>query len=388
MAKKMIAVWLSLAVLLTSTITIYAEEEILTGQFMNRPIDINGARIENHTLSHPLFLHQGTAYVPLSGELGEVLGFTVELDEESRTLTLTEQEPVTDRPTDRSLKNNLENPVVTIVENLAIQVEGTKYRKRPGLPVTLQGISATAADIDIGGQLAAMRGLDEAQYAVPAVVRETLELKDAPVLFADGIYYLPLRALTDDPVFGWNILYDDYSGLYISTDPAIPANAYFDRAESDYNRGLSQYILARNPALTLDQATRLVFLFRHEAAVSEVDEILLMAMAQKESTFRSDAVGGTAIGLMQITTGTAARYGIAPEDLYDPHVNIEFGARYIGDKLDYYDSKIIALTAYNAGGLAISRGTYTTRYAGRVTDAETSIREFLVSRGYGLGSGY
>ncbi|PKM84217.1 MAG: hypothetical protein CVU86_08415 [Firmicutes bacterium HGW-Firmicutes-11] len=387
MAKKLISVWLSLTVLLFSTITIYAEEDIVQGQFLNRTIDINGNRIENYYLENPVFLYQGTAYLPLTGELGDLLGFAVDMDQESRTLTLTKTDPIRTSLQEEVLKSDLTCPPAKVVKDIDVVIKAVESRRRPNLPVSLQGISATAADIDIGGQLTSMRRAEADTMGIPVFAQESLDKETYSILMANDVYYVPVRALTGESCFGWNLLFDDYTGLYISTDPEVPVNAYFDRAESDYNRGLAQYIVSRNSAISIDKATMLVFLFRHEAKVNDVDEILLMAMAQKESTFRTDAVGGTAIGLMQITVGTAARYGISKDQLYDPHTNIEFGAKYIGDKLDHYDDKVIALTAYNAGGAAISRGSYTTRYAGRITDAEASIRDFLVNKGFGLGSG-
>ena len=117
--------------------------------------------------------------------------------------------------------------------------------------------------------------------------------------------------------------------------------------------------------------------------------MLLMAMACKESTFRSDAVGKGSgpVGILQIMPKTAERYGIKRSQLFDPHVNIEFGTKYIKDKLDQYgNNKTIALSAYNQGGMAISRGTYNTRYAVKITGAESSINQYLVNNGYGTGN--
>ncbi|MDD2216722.1 MAG: hypothetical protein PHE41_09210, partial [Eubacteriales bacterium] len=84
MAKKLVSVWLSVTILLFSTITIFAEESV-EGQFLNRNIDINGSRLANYYLEDPFFLYQGSAYMPLTEEMGEILGFSVEMDWESRT---------------------------------------------------------------------------------------------------------------------------------------------------------------------------------------------------------------------------------------------------------------------------------------------------------------
>ncbi|MDI9493947.1 MAG: lytic transglycosylase domain-containing protein, partial [Bacillota bacterium] len=221
----------------------------------------------------------------------------------------------------------------------------------------------------------------------PELVVEELDIDEYPLLQAGDVFYLPVRAFTGENCFGWDVFYDNYSGLYISTKPGVSATAFFDKGEPDYNRGLVDYILSRNKNLSRGWATMLVFLFKHEADINGLDEILLIAMAEKESTFRCDAIGGGgAVGIMQIMPRTAAGYGISRNELFDPHVNIEFGAKYIGDKISQYNNnKTVALTAYNQGPVAVSRGSYSTRYANRITGAEKSITNYLVKNGYGLG---
>jgi hypothetical protein len=384
MAKKLISVWLSLTVLLFSTITIYAEDDVL-GQFLNRNIDINGNRIANYYLDDPFFLYQGATYFPLTEELGEILGFATEMDWESRTLKILKKEPVKTALREEVLKNNLENSTAVVLRDLTVITLAEEMKKLPKLPVTLHGVKLSAADIDIGGQLEQIKAKATADIIeIPKLIVEQLDMTSYEVLQVGDVLYLPIRALTGDSCFGWDVYYDNYSGLYVSTD-GEPATSYFDQAESKYNKGLADYIMYRNKEISAGKALMLVFLFKHEAEVNGVDERLLMAIAHKESTFRTDAVGGGAIGLMQIMPRTAELYGIPKSALTDPHVNIEFGAKYIGDKLVYYDDKTIALSAYNQGGAAISRGTYTTRYATRVTDAEGSLENYLLKNGYGLG---
>lgn len=385
MAKKLIAVWLSLTVLLFSSITIYAGEDIVQGQFLNRTIDINGHRIENYYLEHPLFIDQGITYLPLTSEMGDLLGFGVEIDRESRTLHLLKKEPVRVSLEEEILKSNLINPVAKVAMDVEVILQAEMRKQFPKVLVTLQGVSVTAADLNIAEQLIEAKK-DEDTLGIPVTVSEEVRGETYTLLRVGDVYYLPIRALTAETCFGWSVLYDQYSGLYISTDPCTPAATLFDAKESSYNRGLATYITVKNPGVSLAKATKLVFLFRHEAEINGVNERLLMAIAEKESTFRTDAVGGVAIGLMQIHYRTGERYGISKSQLFDPHVSIEFGARYITDKIDRYDDKVLALTAYNQGDAGISRGSYSTRYAGRITHAEQTIEQYLVQKGYGLGS--
>ena len=80
-------------------------------------------------------------------------------------------------------------------------------------------------------------------------------------------------------------------------------------------------------------------------------------MIEAESKFNPSARSGAgAIGLMQLTPGTAK--GIAQytggsrfrvSDLTNPDINIRYGAWYLGHLLDKYGNERLALAAYNAG---------------------------------------
>ncbi|GAB1477227.1 hypothetical protein MASR2M70_20650 [Bacillota bacterium] len=364
MAKKLISVWLSATILLFSTITIFAEENV-EGQFLNRNININGNTIANYYLEYPFFLYEGAAFVPLSRETGQLLGFSAEMDWESRTLKILKQEPLSKGLTEKKLKSNLDNLSATLLENVTVM----QMWEEEDFPVVYNDMIA--------------------EEFIPTLRLETrnIDIGDYPLIQSGQALYLPVRAFTGENGFGWDVFYDEYSGLYISTIPGIGAKDFFDKQESDYNRGLINFILYKNKNLSPGWAAMLVFLFKHEAEVNGVDERLLMAMAQKESTFRSDAVGKNGpVGLMQIMPKTAERYGITRDELFDPHTNIEFGAKYIKDKLaQYNNNQTIALSAYNQGGLAISRGSYNTRYATKITGAQQSINQYLTNNGYGLG---
>ena len=89
----------------------------------------------------------------------------------------------------------------------------------------------------------------------------------------------------------------------------------------------------------------------------ELDPALLAAVIYRESKFDPDARSRSgAIGLMQLLPTTAE--GIALHtggrefvvaDLYDPEINVRYGAFYLRRLLRKYEDERLALAAYNAG---------------------------------------
>src|SRR5438874_12102114 len=96
---------------------------------------------------------------------------------------------------------------------------------------------------------------------------------------------------------------------------------------------------------------------RGHARNYRLDPALLAAVIDAESKFHADAKSTSgAIGLMQLLPTTAE--GIAQHtggtrfmtsDLYNPEINVRYGAWYLRHLLDKYGEERTALAAYNAG---------------------------------------
>jgi soluble lytic murein transglycosylase len=94
-----------------------------------------------------------------------------------------------------------------------------------------------------------------------------------------------------------------------------------------------------------------------------LDPALLAAVIYQESKFDARARSDRgAIGLMQLlpetAKGIAARTGgsrFVVSDLYDPEINVRYGAWYLRHLLDRYGSERLALAAYNAGQANVDR---------------------------------
>jgi soluble lytic murein transglycosylase len=96
---------------------------------------------------------------------------------------------------------------------------------------------------------------------------------------------------------------------------------------------------------------------RGHARHYDLDASLLAAVIYQESKFKADARSSSgAIGLMQLLPTTAE--GIAThtggtafriDDLYDPEINVRYGAWYLHHLMQKYGDEETALAAYNAG---------------------------------------
>lgn len=96
---------------------------------------------------------------------------------------------------------------------------------------------------------------------------------------------------------------------------------------------------------------------RVHAREHDLNPALLAAVIYQESKFRPSARSTSgAIGLMQLTPDTARGIAIrtgghrfVTSDLYDPEINIRYGAWYLAHLFDKYHSERLVLAAYNAG---------------------------------------
>ncbi len=94
----------------------------------------------------------------------------------------------------------------------------------------------------------------------------------------------------------------------------------------------------------------------HDAAERYgVEPALIKAIIMAESSYNHRAISKRgAVGLMQLMPKTADALGV--DDLFDPALNIDGGARYIKQLLDQFDGDIkLALAAYNAGSRKVRK---------------------------------
>jgi soluble lytic murein transglycosylase len=138
---------------------------------------------------------------------------------------------------------------------------------------------------------------------------------------------------------------------------------------------------------------------RVHAREHRLDPALLAAVIYQESKFRSGAKSSSgAIGLMQLTPQTARGIAIRThgsafhtKDLYNPEINIRYGAWYLDNLFRKYGTERLVLAAYNAGQGNVDRWrangqaiqfSETKAYVERVEDLQRIYRDAWRSRLY------
>src|SRR5665648_754644 len=318
MAKKLISVGLALTIMLFSSISIYADQNVqnvqnVQGDFFIRDVVVNGESFVNYNLQYPFITYNNRTYISLSKDLGKIFGFESSMDWENRTLKLVKTEP-----SQKNLTNNTYKG-----DNLEIAVQ----------PLT---------EIEV--------------LAVDSADKEKLAIDDQAPLLAKGNYvYIPLKMLADSEIFNWDLFYDTYFGICISTDTTIPAKDYWNREQSLYNMGLYSYMKEYNWGLPEAYAQKLAFMFK----------------------------GAGAVGMMQIMPATGSRYGLSRTQLLDPKISINVGAMIISERIAAYGGDVVkGLSAYNQGSVTVNRGSYSTSYSSRVLSANAGVNNFLATNGY------
>jgi soluble lytic murein transglycosylase-like protein len=111
------------------------------------------------------------------------------------------------------------------------------------------------------------------------------------------------------------------------------------------------------------------------ALANGVDPRLMAALVWSESGFNPNAVSHAgAIGLAQLMPGTAAWLGVDP---WDPHQNLDGGARYLNMRITQFGSVELGLAAYNAGATRVQEAG-----PGIPNIAETQFYVYIVMQRY------
>ena len=363
MARKLRIVWLALTILVVSSVSGIADEVNqdkvnIKCDFFLKNISINGTEINNYNLQYPFVTASNTLYMPLTEAVCSLVGIEAEMDTASRTLKIKKTKPAAAQISD-SERTNGEPLVMQLVEVDSVKLYGEGFDG--GLNNLLSTIN------ELAGSIAANDAL--------SLVSEKYEKFDASgikVLKRGKYYYLPVRFLSDAQVFSWDVAFDPYWGMAISSEEGKAAEEYVKQEEALYLYRLANYIMNENKGISPAVAQEYVFHFERAGEIYGVDPKLVMAVADKESHFTALAGAdkeNAPKGIMQIMPDTGMRMGLTVEQLLDPKTSITVGAQIIAGHTEAMGGDYrMGLTAYNYGMGNVKRGNYTTKYANGVLD--------------------
>ena len=127
------------------------------------------------------------------------------------------------------------------------------------------------------------------------------------------------------------------------------------KTDSKYKKGLAAYIRNINPNVSKTKSLNMAGYFISKGNKYNLDAKVLMAIAQNESTFYTNAKSPYGYkGLMQTSDALARQYGYKPSSLYKARVSIEVGARYLRAMKNEFNTYTKSLSAYAYGSGTVS----------------------------------
>ncbi|MGN0714730.1 MAG: transglycosylase SLT domain-containing protein [Anaerovoracaceae bacterium] len=145
-----------------------------------------------------------------------------------------------------------------------------------------------------------------------------------------------------------------------------------------YRNGLASYMRKINPKMGKVWSRNLAQTFIDAGKKYDLDPKVLMALAQRESSFSSKATSPYGYkGMMQTSDGLARRYGYKPSSLYKAEVSIDVAARYLGGMKKEFGTYTKALSGYVYGGYAVEKGRYSTAPAKAILQTRREIKAYL-----------
>ena len=152
---------------------------------------------------------------------------------------------------------------------------------------------------------------------------------------------------------------------------------------SKYQKGLAAYIRRCNSNISKKWSITLAGYFIKYGDRYDIDEKVVMALAQRESNFRAKAKSRYGYkGMMQMNNSFATSNGYKPSDLYNAEVSIKLASRYISKMKKKYGTYTKAICCYVCGSGAVATGRYNKEPGWSVMKLRTKIKTYLKDRDY------
>lgn len=152
---------------------------------------------------------------------------------------------------------------------------------------------------------------------------------------------------------------------------------------SKYQKGLAAYIRSRNPKIGKKWSITLAGYFIKSGKKNNIDPKVLMALAQRESNFRSKATSRYGYkGIMQCSASFAKAHGYKTSDLYQADISIEIAAKYLRRMKNKHETYSKAIACFVCGSGAVARGVHSREPGRSVMKTRSKIQDYLEEHHY------
>ncbi|MEG1067685.1 MAG: transglycosylase SLT domain-containing protein [Anaerovoracaceae bacterium] len=169
----------------------------------------------------------------------------------------------------------------------------------------------------------------------------------------------------------------------VSNDDKDTKKEKAEKAKQKYKRGLAAYIRYKNGNIGREKSMNMAGYFIKYSDKYNVDEKVVMAVAQSESNFHEKSYNPAGYyGMMQASASLARANGYKPMSLLKAEAGIKVGAKYLGTLVRRYDSVSKGLAAYMYGSGTVDSGNYSRERVNKVLEKRDSIKNYLNRNDY------
>lgn len=203
------------------------------------------------------------------------------------------------------------------------------------------------------------------------------ESLNGQLIQANGILYL---SLSDDvlSLCHWASSYHELLGLQMNFEGNDEAFADVDQAEILERDALARFMMSKNKKLPYKEAREYVDTLIETSQTHEIGKMWIMAILWQESWYDKQCEYKGAIGLMQIMGSTGRALGLTKEQLFDPHISISYGIKYLKNQVDAFNGNLeLGILAYNQGPVRVKKGNYKTGYLNQVKKKKKAVEKWV-----------
>ncbi|HKM29103.1 MAG TPA: transglycosylase SLT domain-containing protein [Anaerovoracaceae bacterium] len=150
-----------------------------------------------------------------------------------------------------------------------------------------------------------------------------------------------------------------------------------------YKKGLAAFIRKENKNISKKKSLEYAGYFIKYGDRYNIDEKLVMAMADRESNFRASSFNPAGYyGMLQLNPNIAKKNGYKLSSMFKAWVNIKCGSRYLSDLIRIMGSRNKGIAAYMYGSGNVSAGRWSMTPVNKILKTRDEINRYLKKYNY------